>query len=115
MIGRKGNPGTVMWSESNFFPIDKTFYAVPTSNLPLRYLFYMLLNQDLASLSAVSANRNIAYLNTVVVPPAELVCVFESLVSPLMHKIYLNDGETQTLAATRDALLPRIMSGEIEV
>jgi type I restriction enzyme S subunit len=119
VIGRKGNPGTVMWSESNFFPIDTTFYAIPTSNLPLRFLFYMLLNQDLASLSADSAvpglNRNIAYLNKVVVPPAGLVCAFDNLVSSLMRKIYLNDRETITLAVTRDALLPRLMSGEVTV
>ena len=29
VVGRKGNPGTVIWVPTNFFAIDTTFYVVP--------------------------------------------------------------------------------------
>lgn len=29
VVGRKGNPGIVIWVDSDFFPIDTTFYVLP--------------------------------------------------------------------------------------
>jgi len=51
IVGRKGNPGTVTWSNTDFFPIDTTFYVVPKGSAKsLYYLFYLLKEQNLASL-----------------------------------------------------------------
>jgi type I restriction enzyme S subunit len=49
----------------------------------------------------------------VALPPAELVEQFEEKVSPLMERILNNLHESQTLAALRDALLPKLLSGEL--
>jgi type I restriction enzyme, S subunit len=40
---------------------------------------------------------------------------FEATVSPLLGRVLANIEESDTLAATRDLLLPRLMSGEIRV
>jgi type I restriction enzyme, S subunit len=40
---------------------------------------------------------------------------FDALVTPLLNKIQYNRDENQTLAKMRDALLPKLMSGEIRV
>ena len=37
VVGRKGNPGTVIWVDDDFFPIDTTFYIVQKSNTPLSF------------------------------------------------------------------------------
>lgn len=50
-----------------------------------------------------------------VVPPEEKVKDFESLVGPLDQLIDNNEQESRTLAAIRDALLPKLLSGEIRV
>ena len=50
-----------------------------------------------------------------VVPPEEKVKDFEALVSPLDQLIENNENESRTLAAIRDALLPKLLSGEIRV
>lgn len=41
--------------------------------------------------------------------------VFDETVAPLFDRIVANDKESNTLAATRDLLLPKLMSGEVRV
>gem|GEM_PF-454585 len=45
----------------------------------------------------------------------ELYEAFNNLISPLHDGIYANCAQNVTLAATRDLLLPKLMSGEIEL
>ena len=48
VVGRKGNPGIVKWVDSDFFPIDTTFYVVPRQNdYPLSFLVFALSALDL--------------------------------------------------------------------
>jgi len=120
VVGRKGNPGVVKWVPTDFFPIDTTFYVVPKNKChSLHFLFYALKVQDLASLGADSAvpglNRNLAYMSKQIVPPGALLDTFESFVTPLFQRIYEADNESGTLAGVRDALLPRLISGELRV
>jgi type I restriction enzyme S subunit len=50
------------------------------------------------------------------VRPSERVArAFDELISPSFEKIAANATETQTLAASRDLLLPKLMSGEIRL
>jgi len=49
------------------------------------------------------------------VPPKELVQVVERITSPLDDRIECAEHESRTLAALRDALLPKLLSGEIRV
>ncbi len=120
VIGRKGNPGIVTWSSKDFFPIDTTFYVKKIGNISsLIYLFYALKDQDLPSLSADSAvpglNRNMAYMNNILVPSDKVLSAFDEQVVPLFKKIDVNDDESVTLAALRDTLLPKLISGELRV
>lgn len=50
-----------------------------------------------------------------IVPSEEKVKDFESLVSPLDQLIENNESESRTLAALRDTLLPKLLSGAIRV
>jgi type I restriction enzyme S subunit len=120
VVGRKGNPGIITWSPMDFFPIDTTFYVVPKGECrSLYFFFYALRAQNLASLGADSAvpglNRNMAYLSQLVVPPPAVLREFDRSVQPLFEKIHANDEESRTLAALRDALLPKLLSGEMRV
>ena len=51
----------------------------------------------------------------VVLPPPALIRTFERFVGPIDKKLRNNDEQSQTLAALRDALLPKLLSGEIRV
>ena len=52
---------------------------------------------------------------TVTVPKPNILRVFDQIVGPLFDRIVSNDMENCSLAATRDLLLPKLMSGEIRV
>ena len=50
-----------------------------------------------------------------VVPPRDLVLAFERYVFPVDSRIESNEYESRTLAALRDTLLPKLISGELRV
>jgi type I restriction enzyme S subunit len=51
----------------------------------------------------------------VLAPPSCLRRFYYLLVKPLFERILTNDKESRTLAALRDALLPKLISGELRV
>lgn len=120
IVGRKGNPGVVTWAHSDFFPIDTTFYVIPRdTDGDLPFLFFALTAQDLPSVAADSAvpglNRNLAYMNRQLVPDKLVVKEFNRYVSEIFTRSHRLEEESRTLAALRDALLPKLISGEIRV
>jgi type I restriction enzyme, S subunit len=50
-----------------------------------------------------------------VVPPRELLSKFDEVLSPIQNRLVASGRESSTLARTRDALLPKLLSGEIRV
>jgi len=50
-----------------------------------------------------------------ILPPLELMVIYSILICRLQSKIILNQLESRTLAQIRDTLLPKLMSGEIDV
>lgn len=120
IIGRKGNPGTVKLSMTDFFPIDTTFYITSKSHLKsIYFLFNTLRNQNLQLLVSDTAvpglNRNIAYGNKILVPPVELIEIFDYYVHIFYNMIHIEQKETEILIKLRDLLIPKLMSGEITV
>ena len=120
VVGRKGNPGIVTWAHSDFFPIDTTFYVVPRNtdeNLP--FWFFALTAQDLPSVAADSAvpglNRNLAYMNRQLVPDKQVIDEFNHYASEIFTRRHSLEEESRTLAALRDTLLPKLVSGELRV
>ena len=49
------------------------------------------------------------------IPPPEKILKFEEICYPIDQQIENNEKQSRTLAALRDALLPRLMSGEVRV
>ena len=49
------------------------------------------------------------------IPAFDDILAFEKKVKPIMHQIALNALQNRDLAKLRDSLLPKLMSGEIDV
>jgi len=85
----------------------------------MHYFLHALSLQNLASLGADSAvpglNRNMAYMTQLLLPPSEVIDAFDRHASVLSAKVHQNEKESRTLAALRDALLPKLLSGEVKV
>ena len=120
VVGRKGNPGAVKWVQSDFFPIDTTFYVIPRNPIfRLTFLFFALTHQDLKSVAADSVvpglNRNLAYMNRQVAPPERVVEKFDDCASAIFTRAHRLQAQSRKLEALRDTLLPKLISGELRV
>ena len=120
VVGRKGNPGVVTWAHTDFYPIDTAFYVVPAADgLSLYFLLYVLTGQDLPSVAADSAvpglNRNLAYMNSQIVPDPILVDTFGRHVAQIFERRHQLDEESRALATQRDVLLPKLVAGELHI
>jgi type I restriction enzyme S subunit len=120
VVGRKGNPGVVAWAATDFFVIDTAFYVVSKMRArSLHFLFHALRTHNLASLSADSAvpglNRNLAYMSMQTLPGQAVLDQFEKIGRSLAEQVHVLEEESRTLAALRDTLLPKLISGELRV
>jgi type I restriction enzyme S subunit len=57
----------------------------------------------------------IGNLPTVLPADNEVIAAYEKVAQPLFQQAEVNRGESRTLAALRDALLPKLISGELRV
>ena len=85
----------------------------------MRFLFHVLEAENLPALAADSAvpglNRNIAYENLIRILPEPLTHSFCMLCERILMRVQSNDTEVRALSEARDALLPRLLAGELEV
>ena len=66
-----------------------------------------------------SAQQNISQIIIkgidIIVPPVELIGIFHTKVGKSFDLLLSNIKENQTLSNLRDELLPKLLSGEIEI
>ncbi|MFZ1574286.1 MAG: restriction endonuclease subunit S [Chromatiaceae bacterium] len=89
-----------------------------TSNLFL-LLWASVAHEDIVSRANGSTFLEISKANfrpiPVVTPPAQVMLAFEEQARPLYQRIVASARESQSLAALRDSLLPKLISGELRV
>lgn len=120
VIGRKGIVGSIMWIGSSFFPIDTTFYVKDKLGVDNLYYHYYLLRslglENAGSHSAVPGlSRDTVYAISTPIPPKEAISDFGSFIETLYNRKTRNKQQTDTLSKMRDALLPKLMSGELTI
>ncbi len=115
IVGRKGNVGSIFWSDSDFFPIDTVFYV--KTKLSLLYVFYALQRMNFINNDAAvpGLNRNQAYLLDFIVPKKKIINHFENLITPILKYKRILFSKNDKLRESRDILLPKLISGEIDV
>ncbi|MBQ0909749.1 restriction endonuclease subunit S [Flavobacterium sp. F-328] len=115
IVGRKGNVGSVFWEENDFFPIDTVYYVV--SEISLYFIFFNLLSQTFVNNDAAvpGLNRSSAYLKQTFLPESNILKEFDHLVKPIFDLKQSLQSQNRLLKEARDILLPRLMSGMIDV
>lgn len=105
--------------------VNEHVFIIRTLNKKYQYFLYFTLQNDdirkmihgLACGKAAQPGLNQPELLSVSIklPPKDVLEAFEEQVNPLMHQIALNALESKHLSALQDAILPKLMSGEIDV
>lgn len=115
IVGRKGNVGSVFWSDINFYPIDTVFYVL--TELNSAYIFYHLQGMNFINNDAAvpGLNRNQAYSLLCLVPNKQVLDHFQAMIMPIMRQKRLLTLRIDNLRQSRDMLLPKLISGEIDV
>jgi len=118
IVGRKGTVGSLYWEDRNCFPIDTVYYVVP-KGVPLTFCYYLLQTLGLENMNTDAAvpglNRSNVYRLSGSWLAPRIIAEFDALVGPIRQRMTAAEEESATLGATRDLLLPKLMSGEIRI
>ena len=119
LIPRKGTLNNVIYVNQPFWSVDTMFYTEMKIPNVAKFVYHFVKAKDLASMNAGSAvpsmTTDILNAMEVVIPSAPDLEEFESLVAPMYKAMEANHVQSQVLSRMRDTLLPKLMSGEMDV
>lgn len=119
LIPRKGSLNNVIYASDPFWTVDTMFYTRMRINNVCKYVHQFIKRINLEGLNAGSAvpsmTTEILYSLKVHLPTYDVLDHFEALVKPMYEMRHCTMQQNITLASLRDALLPKLLSGEVEV
>jgi type I restriction enzyme S subunit len=121
-----GKTAYVDFLDENQIGWGSTEFIVLRPKFPLPPEFAYFLARDegfrtfaIANMSGTSGRQRVpadCFTNyQLVVPTPDTAAAFDRLASGVMAKIKANDEQSRTLAALRDTLLPKLLSGELRI
>ncbi len=117
-----GSLEVMIWCGGNG-ALNQHLFKVTSSQFP-RWFYYLWTQRHLSDFQAIAASKatTMGHIQRhhlteakVVIPSDDVLAAADRLVSPLVDKLVQNKLQSRTLAALRDALLPRLLSGELRV
>jgi hypothetical protein len=117
--GRSGVLGKVFYVAEDFWPLNTSLWVKEFRHSRPAYAFHLLRGLDFALFNAGSAvptlNRNHVHTLPTLLPPIGLIDAFERFATRCLARQRNSDQQSTTLATMRDALLPKLISGELRV
>lgn len=119
LIPRKGTLNNVIYANQPFWSVDTMFYTEMRMPNIAKYVYHFVKSKDLSSMNAGSAVPSMTadILNSmeITIPSISALLKFETLVNPMYCIIRENENQSKKLKELRDTLLPKLMSGELDV
>ena len=119
VTGRSGSLGKYQFIWDNFWPHNTSLYISDYKDHNIFFVYSLLQTVDFASLNSGGAiptlNRNVLSNIEVIEPTDELQEMFAKIAEPQYQKIKNLEKQNNQLKMARDVLLPKLMSGEVEV
>ena len=119
LIPRKGTLNNVIYVNEPFWSVDTMFYTEMKEPNIAKFVFHFVKSKDLASMNAGSAvpsmTTDILNALELPIPDSQTLERFEQSVNPMYRMIQANNRESIKLGQLRDSILPKLMSGEIDV
>ncbi len=83
------------------------------------FIYLMFKNMDITGIVTGSAQPKISqgrlFKKKTIIPPTEIIMQFNKFIEPMFGEIRCFKEQTQNLSRQRDLLLPRLMSGKLQV
>lgn len=119
VTGRSGSLGTVMYIEGDYWPLNTTLWVKEFRVGSPLYAYNVLGSIDLAGFNSGAAvptlNRNDVHGLTVLRPDKNTLASFDKIALPMMKLKKRLELKNSNLRSTRDLLLPKLISGELDV
>ena len=116
-VSARGTIGFTCLRRRPYYPIVRLISATPKRCVTAEYLYLWLLNTSVVGVGTTQQQLTVPMFKAydIKVPEAKAMEQFSQTINPLFDAIDSNKEECIKLAALRDVLLPRLMSGEIDV
>jgi type I restriction enzyme, S subunit len=119
VTGRYGTLGEVYLLHEPFWPLNTTLFVKDFKGNEPCWLLCLLRSLDFSRHNAAGAvpgiNRNALHLLPVYIPPRALQERFGTLIDPILQQVDALHRRNKRLVELRDRLLPRLISGELDV
>jgi type I restriction enzyme S subunit len=119
VTGRSGVLGRVFLELEDFWPLNTTLWVKEFKAATPCYAYEVLRLLDFKSFNAGSAvpslNRNHIHGLPYLLPTRTCVDTFEGIASQIHRRCRVNEKQAQNLVDIRDALLPRLISGQLRI
>ena len=119
VTGRSGSLGKYQFIWDNFWPHNTSLYISDYKDHNIFFVYSLLQTVDFTSLNNGGAiptlNRNVLSNIEVIEPEKKLQDMFAKIVEPHYQKIKNLEKQNDRLKTARGLLLPKLMSGEVEV
>lgn len=116
-ISARGNIGFISLRLEPYVPIVRLLSVVPLKGMNVEYLYAALKKTSLQGNGAAQQQLTVPLVSKVLllVPNVTLLNEYSRITSMIYRKILLVEKQIEHLTEARDRLLPKLMSGEIEV
>ena len=122
-IGTIGRVALVTQTPTNWNTSESVFNMHPTQNISSEFLYILLLSDVFQQYVKIHAQGGVqqgirmASLKEyrMAIPEDSLLRKFDDIVMPIISRIKNNDNQSDSLATLRDTLLPRLMSGKLNI
>ena len=119
LIPRKGTLDNIMYVCEKFWTVDTMFFSAPKMDYVMKYVYNYIKRFDFSKMNEGTSvpSNTAARLNKmqILIPTHEVLEMYDETLCPIYNKRKMNDKESRTLSTLRDTLLPRLMSGELEI
>jgi len=119
LTGRVGTLGSVFRIATPCWPSDNTLVVIAREKIAIEFLYFQMKRFDYDALNRGSTQPLLTQTDLsgqqVPLPSNRLLSEFHKHVSTYFAKLDESMNESRTLAALRDALLPKLIRGEIRV
>lgn len=117
-VSARGTIGFVCLRHIPYVPIVRLVTLIPQPQIiSAKYLYLWLKQLHITGTGTTQQQLTVPDFKKteILVPSQQIVTLFTNTVDPLFEKIWANQNENEKLSSLRDTLLPKLMSGELDV